>query len=52
MICHLKIFYFWLWQPFCSAEGNHLAILVKGHLGNISVKLFWNRAIGLGGEFI
>ena len=25
-----------------------LAILVEGHPRNISVKLFWNQAIGLG----
>ena len=29
-----------------------LVILVKGHPGNISVKLFQNRSIGLGGDVI
>ena len=27
-----------------------LAILVKGHMRNISVKLFWNQAIRLDGD--
>ena len=43
---------------FCS--GGHfvqqrrtiLAILEEGHPRNISVKLFWNRLIGLGGEVV
>ena len=29
-----------------------LEILVEGHPRNISVKLFWNQAIGLGGDVI
>ena len=29
-----------LWQPFCSVEHNHLAILVKGIMRKSSVKLF------------
>ena len=29
-----------------------LAILVEGHIRNISVKLFWNPATGLGGDVL
>ena len=29
-----------------------LAILIEGHTRNISVKLFWNQAIGLGGDVV
>ena len=28
------------WRPFCTTEWMILAILVKGHMRNISVKLF------------
>ena len=31
-------------------SGTILAILVEGQARNISEKLFWNRAIGLGGD--
>ena len=34
------ISYLELWQPFCSAECNHLPILVEGIKRNKSVKLF------------
>ena len=37
---------FLLWWPFCSAE--HYSHLKEGHPRNNSVKLFLNRAIGLG----
>ena len=35
-----------------SSPYNILAILVEGHPKNISVKLFWNRAIGLEGDVV
>ena len=34
------ISYLELWQPFCSAECNHLCILVEGIIRKNSVKLF------------
>ena len=33
-------------------SGNILALLVKGHERNISEKLFWNPATGLGGDVV
>ena len=38
-----------VWQ---SRTISALAILVKGHTRNISVKSFSNRAIGLGGNIV
>ena len=37
---------------FVQLSGTILVILVEGHQRNISVKLFWNRAIGLGRDVI
>ena len=37
---------------FVQQSGTILAILVEGHPKNISVKLFWNQAIGPGGDVI
>ena len=37
---------------FAQQSGTILAILVEGHPRNNSVKLFWNRATGLGGDII
>ena len=37
---------------FVQQSSTILAILVKGHLRNISVKLFCNRALGLGGDVV
>ena len=34
------ISYLELWQPLCSAEWNHCAVLVEGIMRNNSVKLF------------
>ena len=28
--CHLKIFYLWLWRPFCSSELNHCSNFGRG----------------------
>ena len=35
---------------FVQRSGTNLVILGEGHTKNISVKLFLNRAIGLGGD--
>ena len=37
---------------FNGAETHFLAILVEGHPRDISVKLFWNQPIGLGGDVV
>ena len=37
---------------FVQQSGTVLAILVKGHQRNISVKLFLNWSTGLGGDVI
>ena len=37
---------------FDEGMGAILAISVVGHPRNISVKLFWNQAIGQGGDVI
>ena len=37
---------------FVQWSGTILAILEEDHSRNISVKLFWNQAIGLGGDVI
>ena len=37
---------------FVQHSGKILAILVEGHQRNISVNLFCNRVIGLGGDVI
>ena len=29
----LRFFYFWLWQPFCLTEQNHLCNFGKRHYG-------------------
>ena len=34
------ISYMELWQPFCSAEQNHLCKFGRGYYGNNSVNLF------------
>ena len=37
---------------FVQQSKTILAILEKGHKKNISVKLFWNQATGLGGDVV
>ena len=37
---------------FVQWSGTIFAVLVEGHPRNISVKLFCNRSIGLGGDVI
>ena len=37
---------------FVQRSGTILAILVEGHPRIISVKLFWNWPIGLGGDVV
>ena len=37
---------------FVQSNENSFTILIEGHPGDISVKLFWNRVIGLCGHAI
>ena len=47
MRCHLKVFLFFSsGDHFVQWSETILAILVEGHLRNISEKLFLNRSIG------
>ena len=51
----LKVFFSSIFSSgghFVQTSGASLAILVEGYPRNISVKLFLNRAIGLGGDVV
>ena len=51
--CRLKGFSIFSFDGhFIQRSGTILAILVEGHPRNISVKLFWNRPIGLGEDVV